>query len=116
MDHWYARTVFFVRDAEISLGFFVDKLGFTLDWNHQEEGRAFVCQVKRDGFELILAQDADKAGRGRVFISLDDRQTQALVDELGRRNMTVRRTQWGMPVIEVQDVDGNELYFSPPSP
>jgi catechol 2,3-dioxygenase-like lactoylglutathione lyase family enzyme len=115
MDHWYARPVFFVKDAQTSLGFFVDKLGFTLDWNHLEEGRAYVCQVKRDGFELILAQDADKAGRGRVFISLDDQQTKALVDDLDSRDIPVRRTQWGMPAIEILDLDRNELYFSPPS-
>jgi len=114
MKHWYSRPVFFVRDMPASLTFFVEKLGFSLDWNHEEDGRAFVCQVKRDGFELILAQDADKAGRGRVFISLDDAQAKALKTDLEKRKIPVRETHWGMPVIEILDVDDNELFFSPP--
>lgn len=83
---------------------------------HEEGGRAHVSQVQRDGFESILAQDADKAGRGRGYISLDGQQTKALVDELGQRSIPLRRTHWGMPVIEIVDIDLNELYFSPPSP
>jgi len=114
MKHWYSRPVFFVQDAQASLSFFIDKLGFTRDWNHDEDGRAFVCQVRRDGFELILAQDADKAGRGRVFISLDDEQIQALRTDIEKRKIPIRETHWGMPVIEILDIDGNEILFSPP--
>ena len=114
MKHWYSRPVFFVKDAPASLAFFVEKLGFSVDWNHTEEGRAFVCQVKRDGFELILAENADRAGRSRVFISLDAEQTSALLADLDRRQIPTRHSHWGMPVIEILDLDGNELVFSPP--
>jgi len=114
MKHWYSRSVFFVKDTPEALAFFVEKLGFSLDWNHEEDGRAFVCQVRRDGFELILAQDADKAGRGRVFISLDDEQAQALRADIEKRRIPVRESHWGMPVIEILDIDNNELLFSPP--
>ena len=114
MKHWYSRPVFFVKDAQAALSFFIEKLGFTCDWNHEEDGGAFVCQVRRDGFELILAQDADKAGRGRVFISLDEGQTQALRADIEKRRIPIRETHWGMPVIEILDIDGNEIFFSPP--
>ena len=70
MDNFYARSVFFVKDAEESLAFYTQTLGFTLDWNYQEEGRAFVFQVGLFGFELILNQIEDwtkeRAGHGRV--------------------------------------------------
>ena len=55
MKPWYTRPVFFVKDAELAIDFYQQKLGFALDWNYQEDGRAFVCQVSRPGFELILA-------------------------------------------------------------
>jgi len=32
VDDWYARAVFFVRDAERSLRFYTEKLGFSVDW------------------------------------------------------------------------------------
>jgi catechol 2,3-dioxygenase-like lactoylglutathione lyase family enzyme len=48
--------VFFVKDAERSLSFYTDALGFALDWNHQEHGRAFVVQVSLFGLQLILNQ------------------------------------------------------------
>ena len=56
MDNFYARSVFFVKDAERSLAFYTETFGFKLDWNYQEEGRAWVFQVSLFGFELILNQ------------------------------------------------------------
>ena len=114
MKNWYSRPVFFVSDAERSIDFFKEKLGFSLDWNHQEEGRAYVCQVSRSGFELILAQDADKAGNGRVFISLDSEQEEALRKEIEERNIEPSDSHWGMPILQILDLDKNELFFSLP--
>ena len=78
MDHLDARTVFFVRDAERSLRFYTETLGFRLDWNHQEQGRAFVFQVSLLGLQLILNQTEaateSRAGHGRVFIAIYDDQ------------------------------------------
>ena len=65
--------------------FFREKLGFSLDWNYQEGGRAYVCQVSRTGFELILAENESRAGNGRVFIALDHEQEKALRKEIGRK-------------------------------
>ena len=94
--------------------FFTRKLGFSLDWNHQEEGRAYICQVSRSGFELILAQDEVKAGNGRVFISLDSEQEKALRKEIEERRFEASDSRWGMPIIQILDLDKNELFFSPP--
>ena len=111
MKNWYSRPVFFVRDAERSIDFFRGRLGFSLDWNHQEEGRAYVCQVSRSGFELILAQDEVKAGNGRVFISLDSEQEKALRKEIEDRKLEASDSRWGMPIIQILDLDENELFF-----
>jgi catechol 2,3-dioxygenase-like lactoylglutathione lyase family enzyme len=114
MKPWYSRPVFFVRDTPSALAFYVERLGFLLDWQHDEDGRALVCQVRRDGLELILSQDPDRAGRGRVFISIDEGQTRALKADIERRKLPVREAHWGMPVLEILDEDDNELCFSPP--
>jgi hypothetical protein len=36
---FHGRSVFFVKDAEDSLAFYTEALGFTINWNHQIEGR-----------------------------------------------------------------------------
>jgi catechol 2,3-dioxygenase-like lactoylglutathione lyase family enzyme len=78
MNNFYARSVFFVKDAERSLRYYTETLGFLLEWNHQEQGRAFVFEVSLFGFQLILNQTQpetqDRAGHGRLFIGLDDDQ------------------------------------------
>ena len=114
MKAWYSRSVFFVRDAERALHFCTETLGFSLDWTHEEEGRTYVCQVSCNGFELILAQDKSRAGTGRVFISLDPEQEKSLRKKIEEMKIEARDSHWGMPIIEVLDMDGNELFFSPP--
>jgi len=47
MNNLYGRSVFFVENAERALRFYVDRLGFSEDWNYQG-----VCQVALLGFEL----------------------------------------------------------------
>jgi catechol 2,3-dioxygenase-like lactoylglutathione lyase family enzyme len=70
----YARSVFFVAEADRSQRFYTEDLGFTLDWDSHDG----VFQVSLFGFELILNQVGDRtrsrAGHGRVFIGLDDDQ------------------------------------------
>ena len=114
MENWYSRPVFFVTDGRASIDFYKSKLGFSLDWNYEEDGRPYVCQVSRHDLELILAVDAARAGQGRVFISLDAEQVAALRRDFERNEVDARDSRWGMPIIEVLDPDGNELYFSPP--
>ena len=93
MNNLYARAVFFVENAERSLRFYVEQLGFSEDWSYQEEGRVYVYQVSLFGFELILNQIDDqtltRAGHGRVFIGLED-------DQVGR--ILPRRIEPLLPV------------------
>ena len=55
MTNWFARPVLHVTDVEASLRFYVDRLGFTSPWRYDEDGRAHVAQVDRQGCTLILA-------------------------------------------------------------
>jgi hypothetical protein len=66
MTDWFARPVLHVTDVEASLRFYVDRLGFTSPWRHEEDGRAHVAQVDRQGCALILADTwPEKIGKGR---------------------------------------------------
>ena len=115
MNNLYARTVFFVKDAEHSLRFYVEHLGFSEDWNYQEEGRTVVCQVGLFGFELILNEVDDRtaarAGHGRVFIGLDDDQGEPLRKHFVAKGIRAERVEWGRPTLVLRDPDANEILF-----
>jgi len=115
MDDFFGRTVFFVKNAEDSLAFYTQTLGFTMDWNHQVEDRAFVFQVSLFGFQVILNQiedwTKDRAGHGRVFLGLDENQAAVLRQHISERGIKATLFHWGAPTLVIRDLDGNELFF-----
>ena len=115
MNNLYARTVFFVKDAERSLRFYMEQLGFSEDWNYREEGRTFASQVSLFGFELILNEidhrTQTRAGQGRVFIGLEDDQAERIREHFAANSIQTERVDWGRPTLVVRDVDHNELFF-----
>jgi catechol 2,3-dioxygenase-like lactoylglutathione lyase family enzyme len=118
VDSWRAYAVFFVSDAERSLRFYTGELGFSLEWNHKEEGRTFVFSVSLHGFQLILNQvepDTEaRAGHGRVFVGLKEgEQSEALRKQIEDRRIQTTVIQWGAPTRVIRDPDGNELFFWP---
>jgi catechol 2,3-dioxygenase-like lactoylglutathione lyase family enzyme len=115
-NQWYSRPVLFVADIERSIDFYVKQLGFTQLWRYEEEGKAWVAQVDRQGCELILSsQWPDKVGKGLMFISLDAGVLDALRAELEGRGVDVKDGQWGYRLMVIKDPDGNELYFPYPT-
>jgi catechol 2,3-dioxygenase-like lactoylglutathione lyase family enzyme len=109
-ESWYARPVFFVSDGEMALRFYTT-LGFREAWRHAEDGRIIVTQVNRDGAELILCQDAKRAGSARLFLSLNPGQVAKCAEEFLAAGVTMSDLHWGMPMKVVRDPDGNELLF-----
>jgi catechol 2,3-dioxygenase-like lactoylglutathione lyase family enzyme len=99
-----------------SIAFYVGQLGFEENWRHEEAGVTLVAQVDRASCELILSsQDADRTGRGRMFISLDVSVLGAVRAELEGRGVAVEDGRWGYRLAIVRDPDGNELYFPYPA-
>jgi hypothetical protein len=49
VSEWFARPVLFVANIGRSVDFYVNQLGFTKSWCHEEEGKALVAQVERQG-------------------------------------------------------------------
>ena len=125
MTEWFARAVLSVRDVEASLRFYVERLGFTSPWRYEEEGRAHVAQVERQGCALILADTwPEKVGKGLMFISLnvepDTREgATAALDmlraEFEAKGVSVKEGSWGYRLLVVDDPDGNQLLFNYPN-
>ncbi len=122
MTDWFARPVLHVADVEASLRFYVNQLGFTSPWRYEEDGRAHVAQVDRQGCALILADTwPEKIGKGLIFISLNLGQEKqeaaldALRAELEGKGVSVKEGSWGYRVLVVDDPDGNQLFFNYPN-
>ncbi len=125
MTDWFGRPVLHVTDVETSLRFYVDRLGFTSPWRHEEDGRAHVAQVDRQGCALIRADTwPEKVGRGLMFISVNgERQTReaaiaaldALRVELEAKGVSVKEGSWGYRLLVIDDPDGNQLFFNYPA-
>ncbi len=125
MTDWFARPILNVKDVEASLRFYVSQLGFTSPWRHDEDGRAHVAQVDRQGCALILAQTwPEKIGKGLMFISLNVEPAtleaaaaavDALRAELEAKGVPVKESSWGYRLLVVDDLDGNQLFFNYPN-
>ena len=124
MTAWFARPVLHVTDVEASLRFYVNRLGFTSPWRYDEDGRARVAQVDRQGCALILADNwPEKIGKGLLFISLNvepatHETATAAVDglraELEAKGVAVNEGSWGYRLLVIDDPDGNQLFFNYP--
>ena len=122
MTDWFARPVLHVSNVEASLGFYVNRLGFTSPWRFDDDGRTRVAQVDRQSCALILSdQWPEKIGKGLMFISLNDEPEMqiaaldALRAELQAKGVPVKDGSWGYRLLVVDDPDGNQLFFNYPS-
>lgn len=114
-DDWYARAVISVTDMDRALAFYIGKFGFTEAWRFEEDGQRIV-QVDRNGCQLILSnQWQERAGSGRMFVSLDEDLFEALRSEIAKKGIEASEGQWGYRLIVVADPDGNELWFPFPT-
>ena len=112
-DRWYARPVLFVTDLDRALGFYVGLLGFHKAW-HSDDGTGPVCQVDRSDCEIILCSDPARRDKARLFIELTAEGLQNFARELAERAVPHKKTWWGYDTIQVDDPDGNELFFPIP--
>ena len=96
--------------------FYVDGLGFTVDWEHRfEPGLPVFAQLTRDGLSLFLTEHSgDCLPGGAAYLVVDD--VDALFREIGGRGITPAEppgdTEWHAREMTVVDPDGNKLRFS----
>jgi catechol 2,3-dioxygenase-like lactoylglutathione lyase family enzyme len=107
---WYTRPVFFVSDVHRAARFYVEMLGFEKGW-HTQDGAGKICQVNHGECEVILCEDATRQDRGRLFIELTSEAHADLRREFAERSVPTKETWWGYDTLQVDDPDGNELFF-----
>jgi catechol 2,3-dioxygenase-like lactoylglutathione lyase family enzyme len=113
---WFSRPVLFVSSVERAIEFYCDKLGFAEADRYVEDGTVLVGQVEREDCVMLLnCQQPDKAGKARMFVSLEPETLDALREEFEGRGAPVEDGWWGYRTMIVRDPDGNELFFPYPA-
>ncbi len=101
---------------ERTRAFYVDGLGFAVDWEHRfEPGFPVFAQVTRDGLSLFLTEHAgDCQPGGAAYIVVDD--VDQLFREICDRGTTPAEppedSPWNTREMLVVDPDGNRLRFA----
>ena len=106
-----------IFDAALARAFYVDWLGFAVDWEHRSgsDGPRYI-QISRGRVVLHLTEHYGDCSPGaRVFINTDD--VEALHGELHSRpnpnmNPGVEVAPWNAKVMDVIDPFGNRLSFN----
>lgn len=96
--------------------FYVDILGFTIDWEHRSAPSDPVyMQISRN--ELFLHLSENKRFQTEVIIFVDTKGIEEFHKELTERNTTfsipeVTKTEWQTLQMEIEDPFGNLLRFN----
>lgn len=113
----FSQTIPIVRifDVAKALEYYVDYLGFTVDWEHRfEPGLPLYMQVSRGGLILHLSEHHGDATPGSNAV-IELTGLDAFCDELcAKKNMTMRagisEEPWGR-AMQLIDPFGNRLRF-----
>ncbi len=97
--------------------FYVDFLGFAVDWEHRfEPGLPLYLQVARDGCVLHLSEhhgDCCPGAAVRIAVGdVDAYQARLLEKQYGYARPGVDDTPWGAREMSVKDPFGNRLTFT----
>jgi len=102
---------FRITDARRSLGFYVDGLGFQVDWEHRfERGFPVFMQLTRAGQSIFLTEhagDCKVGGAADVDACYKDFVARGVVPTQPPATMP-----WGPREMVVTDPDGNRLRFA----
>lgn len=111
--------LFRIFDHQLAKAFYLDWLGFRIDWEHQLAPTApRYIQISRDAAILHLTEHYGDCSPGaKAFIHIDD--VEALYAELSSRpnpnmNPGISDAPWGARVMEITDPFGNRLCFNQP--
>ena len=103
-------------NAAASLFYYIDKLGFVVDWQHQfEPGYPLFVQATREGQTIFLTEHAGdcQVGGAVYFIvaNADVCHSQFVANGVVATNPP-SNTPWGTREFVLTDPDGNRLRFA----
>jgi uncharacterized glyoxalase superfamily protein PhnB len=105
-----------IISATVSLPFYIEGLGFSVDWKHQfEPGFPLFIQLTRKDQVIFLTEHAgDCQVGGAVYFIVPD--VDNCYSEFTNRGITTieapQDTPWGTREMVVADPDGNRLRFA----
>lgn len=89
--------------------FYVEKLGFRVDWGEEES--ASICQVSRDGQRIMLMENDRLGSPACVWIGLE---SDRLFKEFQTNGVKVlqqpENKPWAYEML-IEDIDGNVLWL-----
>ena len=109
----------FVQDIQRSVGFYRDRLGFTLAGQADAQGRMFWCRLERGGSSIMLQQaeaedgPAQWRGHGVGFYFICD-DADSMYAELTSRGLQLdppKVADYGMKQLFVPEPDGYSICF-----
>ena len=111
--------IFRIFSVEKAREFYLDFLGFTIDWEHRFEPDAPVyMQVSRDGVVLHLSEhhgDGTPGSRAYVYMTGVEAFQRELIGKKYRYNRPgLDRQDWGMLEVTVTDPFDNKITFGEP--
>lgn len=106
-----------ITQAARSLAFYVEQLGFAVDWQHQfEPGFPLFLQISRSGQTLFLTEHhGDAQPGGAVYFWVPDAKAchaEFVAQGLPASVATPEPTPWGTVEFLLVDPDGNRLRFA----
>ncbi len=118
---------FIVDDFQVAMSYYLDRLGFGLDYQGPDDDEPFYCRVSRDGVGIMLKailpdvhprpnRKAHEWARWDAFILASD--PDALHEEFKQSGVSfvseLSRVDVGLWGFEVEDADGYVLCFARP--
>lgn len=105
-----------ITNAQRSLAFYVDGLGFAVDWQHQfEPNFPLFIQITRSGQTIFLTEHTgDCLVGGAVYFIVPD--SRACYEDFSLKGIVAANkpedTPWGTCEFLLMDPDGNRLRFA----
>ena len=97
--------------------FYVDFLGFKVDWEHRfEDGLPLYLQISKDGCVLHLSEHHGDCSPGAAMrietLELEAFQTQLVAKKYKNSRPQIEEMPWGSKDMSVHDPFGNRLTFT----
>ncbi len=110
---------FRIFSVEKAREFYLDFLGFKVDWEHRfEPDFPVYMQVSRDGFLLHLSEhhgDGSPGARAYVYMTGVEDLHRELSDKKYKYNRPgIQKQEWGMLELQVVDPFSNRITFAEP--
>ncbi len=109
--------IFRIFDVHRAKEFYIDWLGFQVDWEHRfEENTPVYMQISRDRMYFHLSEHSGDCSPGaKAFIDCDD--VKSFFEEISTRPYKYNRpslqtTDWNTLTLELIDPFSNKLLFS----